>query len=163
MNMKQNKIYGFLQKWIPVLILLLYPLRKVNTGIDLMDGGYSLGNYRFFTTMNQVWKLATYLANVLGVALTRLPFGDTWIGMNVYTALLTGITAAGTYCALRKRLQHPVLIWLGEMLALSICWAPSTNLYQYLGYYLMTAAVLVLYHALTNKNNICYIVAGVIL
>ena len=37
MNMKQNKIYGFLQKWIPVLILLLYPLRKVNTGIDLMD------------------------------------------------------------------------------------------------------------------------------
>ena len=54
MNMKQNKIYGFLQKWIPVLILLLYPLRKVNTGIDLMDGGYSLGNYRFFTTMNQV-------------------------------------------------------------------------------------------------------------
>ena len=39
MNMKQNKIYGFLQKWIPVLILLLYPLRKVNTGIDLMDGG----------------------------------------------------------------------------------------------------------------------------
>ena len=66
MNMKQNKIYGFLQKWIPVLILLLYPLRKVNTGIDLMDGGYSLGNYRFFTTMNQVWKLATYLANVLG-------------------------------------------------------------------------------------------------
>lgn len=163
MNMKQNKIYGFLQKWIPVLILLLYPLRKVNTGIDLMDGGYSLGNYRFFTTMNQVWKLATYLANVLGAALSRLPFGNTWIGMNVYTALLTGITAAGTYCALRKRLQHPVLIWLGEMLALSICWAPSTNLYQYLGYYLMTAAVLVLYHALTNKNNICYITAGIIL
>ena len=163
MNMKQNKIYGFLQKWIPVLILLLYPLRKVNTGIDLMDGGYSLGNYRFFTTMNQVWKLATYLANVLGVALTRLPFGDTWIGMNVYTALLTGITAAGTYCALRKRLQHPVLIWLGEMLALSICWAPSTNLYQYLGYYLMTAAVLVLYHALINKNNMCYIMPGIIL
>ena len=161
--MKQNKIYGFLQKWIPVLILLLYPLRKVNTGIDLMDGGYSLGNYRFFTTMNQVWKLATYLANVLGAALSRLPFGNTWIGMNVYTALLTGITAAGAYCVLRKRLQHPVLIWLGEMLALSLCWAPPTNLYQYLGYYLMTAAVLVLYHALTNKNNICYIIAGIIL
>ena len=57
--MKKNKIYGFLQSWIPVLILLLYPLRKVNTGIDLMDGGYSLGNYRFFETMNQTWKLAT--------------------------------------------------------------------------------------------------------
>lgn len=91
MNMKQNKIYGFLQKWIPVLILLLYPLRKVNTGIDLMDGGYSLGNYRFFTTMNQVWKLATYLANVLGAALSRLPFGNTWIGMNVYTHFLQAL------------------------------------------------------------------------
>lgn len=79
LTMKKNKIYGFLQSWIPVLILLLYPLRKVNTGIDLMDGGYSLGNYRFFETMNQTWKLATYLANVLGVLLTKLPFGDTWI------------------------------------------------------------------------------------
>ena len=138
--MKKNKIYGFLQSWIPVLILLLYPLRKVNTGIDLMDGGYSLGNYRFFETMNQTWKLATYLANVLGVLLTKLPFGDTWIGMNVYTSLLAGITAAGAYLVLKKRLQHPFLIWLGELLALSLCWAPSTNLYQYLGYYLMTAA-----------------------
>ena len=71
--------------------------------------------------------------------------------MNVHTALLTGITAAGTYCALRKKAAASVLIWLGEMLALSICWAPSTNLFQYLGYYLMTAAVLVLYHALINK------------
>lgn len=161
--MKKNKIYGFLQSWIPVLILLLYPLRKVNTGIDLMDGGYSLGNYRFFETMNQTWKLATYLANVLGVLFTKLPFGDTWIGMNVYTSLLAGITAAGAYLVLKKRLQHPFLIWLGELLALSLCWAPSTNLYQYLGYYLMTAAVLLLYHALINKNNKCYIIAGITL
>ena len=39
--MKKNKIYGFLQSWIPVLILLLYPLRKVNTGIDLEAGNLS--------------------------------------------------------------------------------------------------------------------------
>ena len=88
-------------------------------------------------------ELATYLASVLGVALSRLPFGNTWIGMNVYTALLQVITT-GRLLRIKKRLQHPVLIWLGEMLALSLCWALSTNLYQYLGYYLMTAAVLVL-------------------
>ena len=88
--MKQNRISEYAGKWLPVLILLLYPLRKVNTGIDLMDAGYALGNYRFFETMNQVWKLATYLANITGVILSKLPYGDTWLGMNVYTALLVG-------------------------------------------------------------------------
>ena len=163
MNVKQSKIYSCIKKWLPVLILLLYPLRNIRTGIDLMDAGYSLGNFRFFGTMNQMWKLATYLANITGVALSRLPFGDTWIGMNVYTSLLVGITAACTYCILRKCMGHPFLLWLGEMLALSLCWAPTTILYHYLGYIALTVAALLLYRALTTYNNRCYVIAGIVL
>ena len=161
--MKQNRISEYAGKWLPVLILLLYPLRKVNTGIDLMDAGYALGNYRFFETMNQVWKLATYLANITGVILSKLPYGDTWLGMNVYTALLVGATAACTYCILKKYMQHAFLLWLGELLALSLCWAPTTVLYHYLGYIALTAATLLLYRALAGKSKVCYVIAGVVL
>ena len=38
---------------ILMLILLVYPLRKVGIGLDMMDAGYALGNYRFFDTMNE--------------------------------------------------------------------------------------------------------------
>jgi hypothetical protein len=85
------------KKYILALILLLYPLRHVMTGLDLMDAGYALGNYRFYDTMNETWKFATYLSNVVGMILMHLPFGDTWIGMNVYTGLLIGFTAAFVY------------------------------------------------------------------
>ena len=88
---------------ILMIFLLLYPLRKAMIGLDLMDAGYALGNYRFFDTMNETWKLATYLSNVLGVLLGKLPFGNTWVGMNVYTSLLIGITASTTYGFLVKQ------------------------------------------------------------
>lgn len=159
----ENGRFRRLREWLPVCILLLYPLRRAGIGIDLMDAGYSLGNYRYFEVMNPTWRLATYLANVAGVVLSALPFGDTWLGMNVYTSLLIGITCVIAYCFLRKRLGHPLLLFLGEMLALSLCWAPSVVLYHYLGYFAMTAAALLLYRALTDKNNICYIIAGGVL
>lgn len=148
---------------IIVLILLCYPLRKVNIGLDMMDAGYALGNYRFFDSLNEMWKLATYLANVTGVILSKLPFGDTWLGMNVYTALLIGLAAACSYLFLAKRFPNKWLLFIGEIGALSLCWAPSVLLYQYMGYFAMTAAVLLLYKALTEKNNKCYVMAGVIL
>lgn len=149
---------------ILMLLLLIYPLRKANIGLDLMDAGYTLGNYRFFDTMNENWKLATYLANVLGVLFTKLPFGDTWVGMNVYTGLLIGIIAAVTYKFLISlNMGNKWIILLGELVALSLCWAPSVNLYQYLGYILMTVAVLLLYRALTKEKKSYFIFAGVIL
>ena len=35
-------------QYLLALILLLYPLRRAFTGVDLMDAGDALGNYRFF-------------------------------------------------------------------------------------------------------------------
>lgn len=153
---------------ICMLFLICYPLRKAAAGIDMMDAGYALGNYRFFDTMNETWKLATYLANVLGVFFTKLPFGDTWVGMNVYTGLLLGATAALSYRFLVKNgIGSRFVIFLGELIALSLCWAPNVILYHYLGYILMTAAVLLLYRALTEedskKKRRHFLAAGVVL
>ena len=129
-----------------------------------MDAGYSLGNYRFFDTMDETWKLATYLSNVLGIFFMKLPFGNTWVGMNVYTSLLLGITSAGSYYFLTKCFKGKRwLIFLGEIIALSLCWSPSVILYQNLGYMLMTMAVILLYLALTKEKKVYFVIAGMIL
>ncbi|MEE1257091.1 MAG: hypothetical protein UHN47_11315 [Lachnospiraceae bacterium] len=149
---------------ILMIFLLLYPLRKAMIGLDLMDAGYALGNYRFFDTMNETWKLATYLSNVLGVLLGKLPFGNTWVGMNVYTSLLIGITASTTYGFLvKQKIGNRWILFLGELVALSLCWSPSVILYQYLGYIFMTVASMLLYVALMREKRVYFVIAGIIL
>lgn len=148
--------------------MVLYPLRRAFVGVDLMDAGYALGNYRFFDVLNPMWKLATYLANVAGVMLSHLPLGDTWAGMNLYSGLLIGIVAAAAFLYVCKFYAETlragtVLFFLAEFTALSLCWAPNVILYHYLGYLLMTIAVLVLYKAIIEDNKRGYITAGEIL
>ena len=154
--------------WVPMIVLLLYPLRHAAIGVDLMDAGYALGNYRFLDTVNEMWALATYLANITGVLFSKLPFGDCWIGMNVYCGLLIGVVAAGVYYALwqrygQRRRRVAVLLFGAEFTALSLCWAPPVILYHYLGYLYMTAAVIVLYAAIIRNKKSYFIIAGVIL
>lgn len=160
---KNQKIKYHRIEYIFLIILILYPLRKIFVGLDLMDAGYSLGNYRFFDNMDETWKLATYLANIAGVMLMKLPLGNTWVGMNAYTLMLISITAAASYNSLRKYFKKKWLLFLGEMMALSLCWAPSTILYHYLGYFGITAAVLILYRAIIENDKKRFIIAGVIL
>ena len=147
--MKQiTKIYGRYRKYIEnimfPMILLIYPLLKINQGIDVSDTTYSLANYQYFGSMEGTWMVATFLANAVGSLLMHLPWGDTLLGMYFYTALLQPVIALAVYLGLRKKLPAPVL-FLGEFMALSLCWCPSTILYNYLTYLLMTAGVLLLY------------------
>lgn len=150
------------------VVLLLYPLRHAFTGVDMMDAGYALGNYRFFDVLNPMWKLATYLANVAGVVLSCLPSGNTWAGMNLYSGLLIGMVSAAAFLYMcrfyaGKIKAGTVLFFLAEFTALSLCWVPNVILYHYLGYLLMTTAVLVLYKAIMEDNKKGYITAGEIL
>lgn len=153
---------------LPALILLLYPLRHAVIGLDLMDAGYSLGNYRFFDSVYEMWKLATYLANVTGILLSKLPYGNCWTGMNVYCGLLIGAAAAGVYLFMWKRYGQKrklfcLLLFVAELTALSLCWAPNVILYHYLGYLLMTAASVILFMAILKNQRRYYVIAGVIL
>ena len=147
--MKQiTKIYGRYRKYIEnimfPMILLIYPLLKINQGIDVSDTTYSLANFQYFGSMEGTWMVATFLANAVGSLLMHLPWGDTLLGMYFYTALLQSVIALAVYLGLRKKLPAPVL-FLGEFMALSLCWCPSTILYNYLTYLLMTVGVLLLY------------------
>lgn len=154
------------KKWDKILtvILFLYPFRHINQGLDLMDAGYSLGHFQFRESMDPVWKIATFLSNWLGMVLSHLPFGKTWIGMNGYTCLLISIVAVVIFrwCC-RKYPQKSIWFFAAEWIALSMCWAPSTVLYHYLGYFLFSISGILVFEAVTKDKKILYIIAGVIL
>ncbi len=150
------------EKTVFPLILFLYPLLLINQGIDITDTTYSLGYYRFMDRMDITWVLATYLANVTGSFLMSLPLGNTLLGMNLYTGLLLSVLALICYYAARHRMNGWAA-FIGEMIALSLCWCPTTILYNYLTYFLFAAGGILFYQALIRDKKSCYILAGAIL
>lgn len=146
-----RKYQNFIEKICFPLILLLYPFLIVNQGLDVADSTYSLTNFQYFGSMDGTWMVATFLSNAAGWLLMQLPFGGTLLGMKCYTTLVQSAAALLVYFGLRKKIAAPFL-FLGEFLALGLCWCPSTILYNYLTYFLMTAAVLLLYHGLTGEG-----------
>ena len=69
--------------WLFPAVLLIYPLLWANQGIDVSDPTYSLTNFRFFPELSGSWAIATWLANVAGFLLMKLPFGETLLGMKL--------------------------------------------------------------------------------
>lgn len=144
------------------LVLFLYPFLKVNQGIDVSDTAYSLSNFQYFGQMDGTWIVATFLANVCGSFLMHLPFGDTLLGMNIYTGLVPAFAALIVYFVLRKKIPGP-LVFAGEFVALGLCWCPSVILYNYLTYLLLTAGSLLLYVGIledTEKARRRYLAAA---
>lgn len=161
---KTRKIKNY--EWIFGIIMLLYPLRHVNWGIDLWDTGYNYANFQYMGLehMDSMWLFSTYLANVVGHFLTKLPFGHTLIGMNCYTGLLVGALALLGYWFMTRRLNvKPWVAFAGEWVAMSLCWCPTALLYNYLTYLLFTACVILLYLGLTQEKNGYLVAAGVCL
>lgn len=150
------KIYGkyknMIEKLLFPAVLLIYPLIKINQGMDVADSTYSLANFQYFGQMDGTWMVATFLANVTGSFFMKLPFGGTLIGMNFYTSLVLSATAVMAYLVLRKWVFAP-LLFVGEFMALGLCWCPSTVLYNYLTYFLMTAAILFIFCGLTGGRT----------
>ena len=147
-----RKYQNFIVKWLFPAVLLLYPFLIVNQGLDVADSTYSLTNFQYFDSMNGTWMVAIFLSNAAGWLFMHLPFGGTLLGMKCYTTLVQSATALMVYFGLKKRIAAP-LLFLGEFLALGLCWCPSTILYNYLTYFLMTAAVLLLYRGLTGGRT----------
>lgn len=163
---KEKKLISYLQYIYPI-ILFLYPLRHIRVGAEWNDTGYNYANFTYMDRMDEMWLFSTYLGNVWGNFLTHLPFGDTFIGMNIYTGLLVSIMAVGGYWFYTRVVKIPeFLVFLGEFLAVSLCWCPTALLYNYLTYLLLGAGYILLYQALMTedrKQNICFVLAGVIL
>lgn len=163
---KEQKITAFLQYIYP-LILLIYPLRHIRVGAEWWDTGYNYANFMYMDRMDEMWLFGTYLGNAVGNLLQKLPFGDTMVGMNLYTGLLVSALALAGYIFFVKSIKLPAWIaFLGEFLAISLCWCPTALLYNYLTYLLMGAGYVFLYQALMKeekKSRIYFVLAGVVL
>ena len=147
-----NRFRGYIENCIFVVILTFYPLIKINQGLDVVDTAYSLTNFQYFPTSDGTWMVATYLANVIGCLLMQLPKGGTLIGIYFYTGLILSATALICYFVLRKRIPA-IIVFIGEMLALGLCWCPATILYNYLTYLFMGAGMLLLYKGICIGND----------
>lgn len=154
--------YHFAEKILFPVILILFPLLKVNQGIDLTDTAYSLGNYAFFWENTVLWTLLTFLSNVLGFFFTKLPFGGTMLGMKVYSSLLISAMALLGYRFFRTKMPA-VIAFLAELSAIGMCWCPSVILYNYMTYALLLTAVILLFRGLVRKHPGCLVAAGVVL
>jgi len=152
--------------YLSVVVILVYPLRNAGIGVDLWDGGYNYANFLYSGPehMDSMWYFATWLSNLYGGILIRLPWGDTMLGLNVYTSLTVGAVAAAAYLFCTKKLKIPAwMAFAGEITALSLCWAPSAVLYNYLTYGLFLAAEMLLYQGLTQDVLWLLALAGAVL
>lgn len=157
------------QQWISMagqllfpLILLLFPLLKINQGVDLTDTPYSLGNYRFFTQTEGVWVLSTFLSNATGFLLTKLPMGGTLIGMKFYTSLFISAMALFGYRFFRTKMPAWIA-FLGEMAAIGLCWCPTAILYNYMTYFFFLLCAVFLFRGLAGGRPGCLFIAGICL
>lgn len=163
------KVGGYLRNILEnifVIVLAFYPLRHINWGLDLWDTGYNYANFQYMGTehMDPMWLFSTYLSNVAGNFLSRLGGGGTLSGMNVYTGLFVSLLALTGFFFCTRVLKMPAWVsFLGEFLALSLCWCPTALLYNYLTYVLVLACLILLYHGLTKEKKWCLFGAGVCL
>lgn len=149
-----------------VVVLAFYPLRHINWGLDLWDTGYNYANFQYMGTdhMDPMWLFSTYFSNVVGNFLSRLGGGGTLSGMNVYTGLFVSLLALTGFFFCTRVLKMPTWVaFLGEFLALSLCWCPTALLYNYLTYVLILGCLILLYHGLTKEKKWCLFGAGVCL
>ncbi len=151
-----------LQNMIFPLLLLLFPLIKANQGVDLADTGYSLGNYRFLSSEGGIWTLLTFVSNLVGGALSKLPYGGTMLGMKLYTGLFVSVTALLGYRFFKTKMP-PWLAFAGELAAIGFCWCPTVILYNTLTYLLFLLGAVLLFRGLAGGRNVCLLLAGAVL
>lgn len=159
-----NQIWNRITNFLFPVLLVLFSFIHINEGITVTDTGYNYGNFVSFDSLDDMWKFSTYLASALGAFFTKLPFGKTMIGLNFYTGLLKIVAALLAYyfcikvCKIRKE-----MVFLGEMIALGLCWCPTALIYNYLTYLLFHLAAMFLYMAIVKEKKSYYVFAGIFL
>lgn len=161
-HVKKETIIRTVENFCFPLLLFVYPLIHVCYGVEWRDTGYNYANFVYIDRMDPMWKFSTYLSNVVGNFLTRLPYGDCMLGLNIYTGLTVCVLALWGYFFFTKEVRMPSLpVFVGEIIAIGLCWCPTALLYNYLTYLLLFAAVFCLYHALLREKNGWFVAAGI--
>ena len=159
---KTEKLNPIVLDFIFAAVLLVLPLIHIAFGVELTDTAYSLGNFENLDKMNITWTVATFWANMLGRFFTNLPFGYTWIGMKFYTALVPVAGVMVSYFFLKNYIPRWI-VFIGEILTISLFWCPTTILYNYLSYLLFNIAAIILAVSLIKEKRWGLAIAGVVL
>ena len=163
-EIQNNKIWKKATDIIFTVVLICFSLMHVTKGLTVTDTGYNYGNFMFFAGLDDMWKFSTYLANVTGAFFARLPFGETVLGLNIYTGLVKTLIAVLSYylcvcvCKMRK-----VFVFLGAMIALGFSWCPTALLYNYMTYLFFNLAIILIFCAFKTEKNRYLVFAGVCL
>lgn len=159
---KSEKIRKIIDKFILPIVLFALPLVTVNQGVDVSDSTYSLGNYLFADRLEGMWVISTYLSNLFGSFIVRLPGGSALLWANIYTGIILAITVIGAFYSLKKDIGTPAAFF-GGVVAIEMCWIPTGILYNYLSYLFLTVGALLLYKAVTKENRKLLFAAGLVL
>ncbi len=154
-----HRVWKLVENIVFPLVLLLFPLLKVQEGIDLTDTGYSLGNYRFFGESGGIWEVLTFLSNVTGFLFTKLPMGKTMLGMKIYSSLIISLMGLLGYRFFKTKMPA-ALAFAGEVAAIGLCWCPPVILYNYVTYFLFLLGSILLFRGLAGGRRICLFLAG---
>ena len=153
-----------LEKYIFPVILLFYPLVSVGQGLDISDATYGLSNYEYLPLIDPMWGISTFLGNVVGRGIMKLPFAGTMLGMNIYCSLIICIAALFSYYVLQKWMPG-WMIFIGELISESLCWCPRVILYNYLTYLFFTLGLLCLLIGMFEweRQTLFLVLAGICL
>ena len=163
-EIQNNKIWKKITDILFPLVLVWFSLMHVTKGLTVTDTGYNYGNFLFFDGLDDMWKFSTYLANVTGSIFTKLPYGETVLGLNIYTGLVKTMVAVLAYylcvyvCKMRKS-----FVFLGGMIALGFSWCPTALLYNYMTYLFFNLAVILIFCAFKTGKNRYLVFAGLCL
>ena len=162
--MKQLKSNSKILYYGAIAVLFLYAFRNVFQGIDVTDTGYHFSNFLYMSEMDPMWIFSTYLASVLGHVFTLLPGGNTLLGINIYTALVPAILGVCTYIFLVKVVKTGAFAsFVATIVSLSLCWCPTTCLYNYMTYLFFGLGAMFLYKGLDQDKKWQLVLAGVFL
>ena len=164
-NIRQKNIVaketGWMTRYLYPIILLVYPFLNVGKGADITDTSYSLGNYMFMEHMDTAWKYATFLANCVGRVFYFISSGEMLFMQVLCTAVLSAIGLIAYFLLGKYISKH--IVFIGELIALGVCWTPTVILYNYLTYFLFVLGAMLMYMGLREENNKLLVAAGVCL
>lgn len=144
------------------IVLFMYATYCSRRGVDVSDTTYALGNYQYMDQLDSMWMIATFLSNMFGRLILSLPGAGTLYGVTVYATCLFAIFIEIMYLALSKYITY-WMVFIAEVLAVSLCWAPKVIFYNYITYGMMAFAILIIVYSLMNSKPKYLLLAGMIL
>ena len=111
--------------------------------------------------MGEVNFFSYFLANQVGHLFTLMPISNNLVVLRILCSLFvsTEIVISTLFC-LNKLKLNKWLVFLGEFVAVSLCYSPSVILYNHISFLILLASIMLIYTGLTEEKKYCLFFAG---